>query len=121
MWWDVTYATTCPQSTQLIPPPPKKQHKHHKTPKTPKQAAHYFHTYLQLTKSDPAWDAIPSPSTTTTTTTTTDTIPPPLPRIAFAIPTGAAGHVTAGVIAALMGLPVAALVMATNEVGVDTL
>lgn len=74
-----------------------------KQPQT-KQAAHYFYTYLQLTKSDAAWD-----DTTTT--------PSPLPRITFAIPTGAAGHVTAGVIAALMGLPVEALVMATNEVG----
>jgi len=34
----------------------------------------------------------------------------------FIIPTGAAGHVTAGVLAKLMGLPIAKLVMATNEV-----
>lgn len=62
-------------------------------PQTPnkKQVAHYFHCYLRLT----------DPSTQ---------------KIRFVVPTGAAGHVTAGVIACLMGLPAEGLVMATNEV-----
>ncbi len=77
---------------------------HTKTP--PIQIAHYFYCHVQLTKHDPAWQDTTAPSS-----------PSPLPRISFAVPTGAMGHVTAGVIAALMGLPLEELLMATNEVG----
>ncbi|CAM9361315.1 unnamed protein product [Phaeothamnion confervicola] len=39
----------------------------------------------------------------------------PLPTVSFSIPTGAAGHLTAGLIAKLMGLPVERFVVANNK------
>ena len=55
-------------------------------------AVHFFYAYLQVV---PACD---SPAT-------------------FVIPTGAAGHVTAAMMAKLCGLPIGKLVAATNENG----
>ena len=40
-----------------------------------------------------------------------------LPLLSFVVPTGAAGHITAGLLAAMMGLPVRCLLMATNRNG----
>jgi threonine synthase len=55
------------------------------------QVVHYFYAYLQLhPDADPA------------------------DEVAFCIPTGAAGHITAGVMARAMGLPVRSLCAATN-------
>ena len=64
------------------------------------QVFHYFHLYLSLTSREEFWE---------------DSDLPMLP-ITFSVPTGAAGHVTAGILASLMGLPIDTLIMATNEV-----
>ena len=55
------------------------------------QVVHYFYAYLRLNR------------------TVADDI-----DVAFSVPTGAAGHVSAGVIATKMGLPVTRLCAATN-------
>lgn len=65
----------------------------------PAQIFHYVYAYLQLTSGCACWADASLP----------------LPLLSFAIPTGAAGHVTAGTMAALMGLPIHRLLMATNE------
>lgn len=67
---------------------------------SPVQIFHYVYAYLQLTSGCACWADASLP----------------LPLLSFAIPTGAAGHVTAGTMAALMGLPIHRLLMATNEV-----
>lgn len=55
------------------------------------QVVHYFYAYLRLhPRADPGQ------------------------RVAFSVPTGAAGHITAGLMARAMGLPVSTLCAATN-------
>ncbi|KAG5180030.1 tryptophan synthase beta subunit-like PLP-dependent enzyme [Tribonema minus] len=57
------------------------------------QVVHYFYAYLKVTAAAPG-------------------SPPP---VYFSVPTGAAGNITAGVIARLMGLPAAGFLVAVNE------
>jgi threonine synthase len=67
------------------------------------QVVHFFYAYFQVTSQhQPLQHPLHQP------------LEQPLPEVSFAIPTGAAGHVTAGLIAKLMGLPIDKLVMAIN-------
>jgi threonine synthase len=63
------------------------------------QVVHFFYAYFQITADHPPLE---------------QPLTQPLPEVSFSIPTGAAGHVTAGLIAKLMGLPIDKLVMAVN-------
>jgi threonine synthase len=71
------------------------------------QVVHFFYSYFQVTaEHQPLHQPLNQPLK--------KPLERPLPKVSFAIPTGAAGHVTAGLIAKLMGLPIDKLVMAVN-------
>ena len=75
------------------------------------QVVHFFYAYFQVTADQKPLD---QPLEQPLDQPLDRPLQQPLPKVCFAIPTGAAGHVTAGLIAKLMGLPIDELVMAVN-------
>ncbi len=66
------------------------------------QVVYYFAGYFQATKDAPV-ETLVQPS------------PDKLPKVSFTVPSGNFGNVCAGHVARMMGLPIATLVVATNE------
>ena len=68
------------------------------------QVVHFFYIHLQLCK-----EKRPSDDTSANYNCTGST------SFSYCIPTGAGGHITACIIAKLMGLPISSILLATNE------